>query len=81
MNDLITTCQWIGDTQKLETSCCKKPVEGKSYCEDHVWLVYKQGSNLRKRKKDQRRAAEIWDIESAFNDAVAELVSEGEIEL
>ena len=81
MNDSVNACQWIGDTRETKPSCCKPPVEGKSYCEDHVWLVYKQGSNLRKRKKDQRRAAEIWDIQSAFNDAVAELVGEGEIEI
>jgi hypothetical protein len=81
INPIITTCQWIGNTPALEPSCCKKSVEGKSYCEDHVWIVYKQGSNLRKRKKDQRRAAAIWDVESAFNDAVAELINEGAIEI
>jgi hypothetical protein len=82
MNDpIITTCQWIGHSPNLEPSCCKPVVDGKSYCEDHVWSVYKEGTALRKRKKDQRRATAIWDVESAFNDAVAELVNEGQIEI
>jgi hypothetical protein len=56
-------------------------MEGRSYCEDHMWLVYQKGSAAAKRKKDKRRAEAIWDLESEFNAAVEELVLAGEIEL
>ena len=43
--------------------------------------MYQKGTALRKRKKDIERAEAVWDIASMFNDVVAELESEGEIEL
>lgn len=75
----IATCTYLGNA--LKPTCCKPAVEGRSYCEDHMWLVYQKGSAAAKRKKDQRRAEAIWDIESEFNAAVEELVLAGEIEL
>jgi hypothetical protein len=39
--------------------------------------VYQVGTARAKRKKDLRVAAQIWDLESAFNEAVEELVMEG----
>ena len=66
-------CQWIGKGEH----CTEPAVKGRSYCEQHLWLVYQQGTALSKRKKDARRAASIWDLESAFNEAVAELEEEG----
>lgn len=67
------TCLWIGDG----TGCTKEAVEGRSYCEEHLWIVHQKGSANGKRKKDIQRANNIWDLESAFNEAVAELVAEG----
>ena len=81
MNNTITECQWIGDSPTLQPICKCKVVEGRSYCEDHLWLVYKEGTAVRRRKKDIRRAEAYWNLESEFHDAVAELVEEGEIEL
>lgn len=81
MNDLVSTCKWIGNSPKMQPTCCKPTVEGRSYCEDHMWLVYQKGSALGKRKKDARRAQAIWDIESEFNIAVEELIEEGELDL
>lgn len=69
----MTTCQWIGEGE----GCSHKAVEGRSYCEEHLWRVYQKGTNLGKRKKDQRRAEAVWDIESEFNAAVQELEAEG----
>jgi hypothetical protein len=39
--------------------------------------MYQKGTALRKRKKDIKRAAAIWDLESEFNAAVEELINEG----
>lgn len=80
-NDTITECQWIGNSPILKPSCNCEAIEGRSYCTEHVWLVYQEGSAVRKRKKDIRRAEAYWNLESEFHDAVAELVEEGEIEL
>jgi hypothetical protein len=67
------TCVWIGDGE----GCTKEAVKGRQYCEEHLWLVYQKGSANGKRKKDIQRANNIWDIESAFNEAVEELIAEG----
>ena len=77
----ITECQWIGNSPQLRPVCCKKVVAGRSYCEEHLWRVYSKGTALRKRHKDIKRANSVWDIENAFNEAVQELLDEGEIEL
>ena len=83
--DLIeraSTCQYIGQdatghSTRLEPTCCMPSVKGRSYCEEHLWTVYQKGSATARRKKDLRVAASVWDIESEFNAAVEELVSEG----
>ncbi len=69
---MTTKCQWIGEGE----GCTHTAVAGRSYCEQHLWLVYQQGSAVR-RKKDARRAAAVWDLESEFNQAVQELIDEG----
>jgi hypothetical protein len=69
----ITACTYMGDS----THACGEPtLAGKSYCAEHYALVYKVGSGTR-RKKDERVAAAVWDLESAMNEAVAELEAEG----
>ena len=77
-----STCQYIGQdnteqTTRLHPTCCMPSVKGRSYCEEHLWTVYQKGSATARRKKDLRVAASVWDIESEFNSAVEELVSEG----
>jgi hypothetical protein len=42
-------------------------------------MVYREGSAQRKRHRDIRVANSVWDIENAFNEAVAEIEAEGEI--
>jgi hypothetical protein len=66
-------CQWIGNGE----GCTHSVVPGRSYCELHLWQVYQKGTNLGKRKKDARIAAQVWDIESEINSIVEELESEG----
>jgi len=51
-----STCQWITKQGGLGRGCteyCGQPSVGggKSYCEDHVWLVYKKGSKPGKSRK------------------------------
>jgi hypothetical protein len=66
----MSTCEW-------RSGCDHPALEGKSYCEEHVWLVYQKGSALSKRKKDIRVANRVHELESLINDAVAELIDEG----
>jgi hypothetical protein len=70
------TCTYIGPNNS-ECSCNKPALEGKSYCEEHYFVVYQKGSANRKRHKDIRVANSVWDIESMFNQAVEELEAEG----
>ena len=67
------TCTWIGEGE----GCTKQAVNGRHYCEEHLWRVYQKGTNLAKRKKDIRVANAVWDIENEFNLAVQELIEEG----
>ena len=81
--DTPDTCQYIGpeaDQQRLQPTCCAAAVQGKSYCAEHLWLVYQKGTALGKRKLDIKRANAIWDLESEFNLAIEEvLAEEGEL--
>jgi len=71
------TCLWIGNSPQMTPTCCKPTVAGRNYCEEHLFQVYQKGSNRARRKKDERVAAAVWDLESELNAAVEELVSEG----
>ena len=66
------TCTWIGQGEL----CTHTAMEHASYCVHHYPQIYQAGTAVR-RKKDARRAAQIWDIESEFNAAVQELIDEG----
>ena len=74
-------CQWIGAEQQgplYEYKCTQHNLQGKLYCAEHYPRVYAVGSAVR-RKKDARRAAAVWDLESEINSVVEELANEGEI--
>jgi hypothetical protein len=71
---VIEACTYMGNAVK---PCACQVVKGRSYCEEHLWLVYKQGSNLTTRKKDIKVANDVRLWESLFNEAVEELVDEG----
>lgn len=68
----MSKCQWIGSGE----GCTHDAVAGSSYCAEHYAKVYQTGTATR-RKKDARRAAQVWDLESEFNAAVQELIDEG----
>ena len=52
---------------------CKDMRAGSSYCVAHYPVVYKEGTGVRKRHKDLRNAAYVWDMTSEFNSIVLEL--------
>lgn len=66
-------CQWIG----LGEGCTHQAVEHRSYCEQHLWLVYQKGTNLGKRKKDLRTVDSVRTWQTLMDEAVAELEDEG----
>jgi hypothetical protein len=64
----VAGCQYIGPEQTAApfTVCGRELFPGKSYCEDHVWLVYKKNTNKgnkRKMKEIEKELAEIKRIE------------------
>lgn len=67
------SCKWIGEGE----GCSKDALPGRSYCEEHLFIVYQKGTANGQRKKDIKRANAIWDIENAMNEAVQELIEEG----
>lgn len=71
-NDLAPGCQYTGCS-------CPDTVENKSYCADHVWLVYQKGTAT-PRRKDAGRAQAVWDIEALMQEAIEQLIEEGELE-
>jgi hypothetical protein len=69
-------CKWIGGNG-YKATCCNTAVEDRSYCTEHLFQVYQEGSNRARRKKDEKVAAAVWDLESEFNAAIEELIAEG----
>jgi len=69
-----TTCTYLGSSL---IPCGCPTVYSKSYCIEHVGLVYKIGTARARRVKDIKVAAAVWDLESEFNAAVEELIAEG----
>ena len=69
------TCTYMGTSAH---ACGKPSVKGKSYCSEHVDLVYQKGSAV-VRRKDTRRAHSLMEIISDINEVYAELLAEGEI--
>jgi hypothetical protein len=64
-------CQWIGADQDPRLGpihyCGKKPLwPGRSYCEEHVWQVYKKGTSVgvsRKNRAIEKEMALIKELE------------------
>ena len=56
---------------------CKTLHKDTLYCAEHYELMYVKGSALRKRHKDIKRASNVREIESLFNEILEELEAEG----
>ena len=70
----VSECTYLGHSLK---PCGCATLAGKSYCEEHMWLVYQKGTARARRVKDLRVAATVWNVQDSFNEAVAELEAEG----
>lgn len=68
----MASCEWIGEGE----SCTDLAVEGRSYCEAHLWRVYQQGTAV-KRKKDLRTVDSVRMWTQLMDEAVQELEDEG----
>lgn len=71
---MTDTCTYLGNST---SACGCATVQGKSYCAEHIHLVYQKGTARARRKRDIRVANSTWDLESEFNAAVEELIAEG----
>ena len=75
----MTTCTYIGsnDHNNLQPTCCSPAVEGRSYCTEHLYVVYKQGTARARRHKEIRTVDKVRLVEQLMHEAVAELEAEG----
>ena len=72
-------CQYIGNgtpTNPLACTCTARATL-RGYCNDHVWLVYKEGS-AQHRKKDRARYDRVRLWEGLMEEAIEQLEAEGE---
>ncbi len=70
---MTNTCTWIGEGE----GCTHTVVLGRSYCLEHLAIVYKQGTARAKRHKEIRTVDKVRIVESLMNEAIAELEDEG----
>jgi hypothetical protein len=66
-------CTWIGNGE----GCTHTVVEGRNYCEEHLWKVYQQGTELVKKRKKKNHLHSVYFWELLFLQAIEELESEG----
>ena len=69
-------CQYIGGTG-FQPTCTHNSLEGRSYCAEHLAMVYKAGTARATRKKELRTVDKVRLVESLFNDAIEQLEAEG----
>lgn len=78
-------CQWMGPNQDPRRHhvvyCGCQVIKGKSYCPEHYARMYVKGTALVKNRSasllQKRNTLSIEELESLFNEAVAELEQEG----
>ena len=58
-------------------ACGCPTVLDKSYCAEHIYLVYKQGTARAKRHKEVRTVDKVRLVEQLMHEAIAELEAEG----
>ena len=74
MTTTITDCTYMGNST---TACGCPTVLGKSYCAEHIYIVYKQGTARAKRKKELTTVDKVRMVEELMHEAIAELEAEG----
>ena len=57
-------CQYIGPEQVEPpyTYCGREVFPGKSYCQDHVWVVYKKNTSVGNKKKLKEIEKELAEV-------------------
>ena len=60
----MAECQYIGPEQTGPpyTYCGREVFPGKSYCEDHVWVVYKKNTSVGNKKKLKEIERELVEV-------------------
>ena len=60
----MTGCQWIGSEQKAYPykMCGCQTLQGKVYCGDHYWRVYKKGTAIAGKKAEKAIDSEIEQL-------------------
>ncbi len=74
----MSGCQYLGPEQDPRKGpvqyCGAKTIEGKSYCHEHYYVVYKKGTSVNGKRREKevekeieelRRQQEIEEIENA----------------
>jgi hypothetical protein len=61
---MMAECQYIGPEQAEPpyTHCGREVFPGKSYCQDHVWVVYKKNTNVGNKKKLKEIEKELAEV-------------------
>jgi hypothetical protein len=72
---LLKGCQWIG-SGTWATRCGADCVPHKSYCIDHVWMVYHKDTEQYARRKPKNTSTSVEFWEDLFEQAVRELEAE-----
>ena len=72
----ISLCTYIG-AHGLHPTCTHAALPERSYCAEHLALVYKAGTARAARHKEKRTVNKVRIIESLMNEAIAELEAEG----
>lgn len=62
----MTGCQWIGpeQTRYPYKMCGCQTLQGKVYCGDHYWRVYKKGTAIAGRKVEKAIDREIEELKA-----------------
>ena len=71
---LVAGCQYLGTANHV---CGGVTVPGRSYCEEHMAIVYQKGTARARRRKEIRTVDKVRLVEQLMNEAVAELEAEG----
>jgi len=74
MTDNTTGCAYLGTSTH---SCGAATVPGRSYCAEHMALVYRAGTARARRHKEIRTVDRVKLVEQLMLEAIAELEAEG----
>jgi len=76
MTNTQNPCQYIG-AHGTQPTCTHTALAGRSYCAEHLALVYKLGTARATRHKELRTVDKVRIVDSLMNEAIAELEAEG----